>query len=74
VLPARWGEGIGSVLLEAALAEMEGRGHREAQLFTATANRRSRIFYEGRGWRATATHTHKHDDLWLASYERSMAG
>src|SRR5688572_16369242 len=42
VLPARWGEGIGSGLLEAALAEMRSRGYRKAQLFTAAANQRSR--------------------------------
>jgi GNAT superfamily N-acetyltransferase len=74
VLPARWGEGIGSGLLEAALAEMRSRGYRKAQLFTAAANQRSRAFYERRGWRATATNTHTHDDLWLAAYERSLAG
>jgi GNAT superfamily N-acetyltransferase len=73
VLPASWGGGIGSVLLDAALVEMRSRGYREAQLFTAAANRRSRIFYEHRGWRAVATNTHQHDDLWLARYERSLA-
>ena len=74
VLPASWGAGIGSALLDAALAEMQSRGYREAQLFTAVANRRSRIFYERRGWRATATNTHHHDELWLAAYERSLPG
>ena len=74
VLPARWAEGIGSTLLVAALVEMRSRGYREAQLFTAAANRRSAIFYERRGWRATAINTARHDDLWLASYERSLVG
>jgi GNAT superfamily N-acetyltransferase len=74
VLPARWGEGIGSVLLEKAMAEMRSRGYRKVQLFTALANQRSRIFYKRRGWRATAANTHKHDGLWLASYERSLVG
>jgi GNAT superfamily N-acetyltransferase len=74
VLPPRWSEGIGSALLEAALAEMRSRDYCKAQLFTAAANRRSRSFYERRGWRATATNTHKHDDLWLASYEHSLVG
>jgi GNAT superfamily N-acetyltransferase len=72
VLPARWGAGIGSALLEAAVAEMRSRGYREAQLFTAAANQRSRAFYERRGWRATPTDPQKHDDLWLAGYERSL--
>lgn len=44
----------------------------EAQLFTAAANQRSRTFYERRGWRATATNAHEHDDLWLTSYERFL--
>lgn len=72
VLPERWGEGIGSGLLEAALAEMRRRGYREAQLFTAAANQRSRILYERRGWRATAPDTREHDDLLLAGYERTL--
>jgi GNAT superfamily N-acetyltransferase len=74
VLPARWDEGIGSVLLEKAVAEMRSRDYQKAQLFTAAANRRSRVFYERRGWRVTATNTHKHDDLWLARYEHSLVG
>jgi GNAT superfamily N-acetyltransferase len=69
VLPARWGEGVGGALLDAAMAEMRRRGYHSAQLFTATANGRSRSFYERRGWRATAVDTHKHDDLWHARYE-----
>jgi GNAT superfamily N-acetyltransferase len=74
VLPSSWDGGIGSVLAEAARADMRRRGYRKAQLFTAAANRRSRTFYERRGWRAAATDTYKHDDLWLASYERSLRG
>jgi GNAT superfamily N-acetyltransferase len=67
VLPTKWGQGIGGALLVAALEEMRNRGYREVQLFTAAANRRSRTFYEGHGWRINATNTHRHDDLWLAA-------
>jgi GNAT superfamily N-acetyltransferase len=74
VLPTIWGKGIGSLLLGEALAQMRSRGYRKVQLYTAAANQRSRIFYERRGWRVTAIPTHKHDDLWLASYEHSLAG
>jgi ribosomal protein S18 acetylase RimI-like enzyme len=74
VLPERWGEGIGNRLLDAALAEMQSRSYREAQLFTAAANQRSRIFYERRGWRATAPDARTHDDLLLAGYERAVVG
>ena len=74
VLPPRWGEGVGGALLGAAVDEMRNRRYREAQLFTAVANRRSRIFYEGHGWQIDATNTHRHDDLWLARYELRLAG
>src|SRR5215210_5938584 len=69
VLPARRGEGVGGALLEAALTEMRSRGYSAAQLFTASANRRSRTFYARRGWRAADVDTHTHDDLWLVRYE-----
>jgi GNAT superfamily N-acetyltransferase len=72
VLPARWGEGLGGALLEAAVTEMRRRAYHTAQLFTATANRRSRSFYERRGWRATDVDTHENDDLWLARYELQL--
>ena len=72
VLPGRWGKGIGSALLDVALAEMRTRGYRTAQLFTAVANQRSRNFYERRGWQETASNTHKHDGLWVVGYELSV--
>jgi RimJ/RimL family protein N-acetyltransferase len=72
VFPARWGEGIGGGLLDAALAEMRSRGYRSAQLFTAGANHRSRIFYERRGWRRTDVDTRTHDGLRLARYELEL--
>jgi GNAT superfamily N-acetyltransferase len=74
VAPARWGEGIGSILLEAALAEIRSCGYQTAQLFTAAANQRSRVFYEHRGWQATAANSRKHDDLLLAGYEYAWLG
>lgn len=69
VLPGRWGEGIGSALLASAAEEMCSRSCRSAQLFTAVDNRRSRRFYEGRGWHLSATNTHEHDRLRVAAYE-----
>jgi GNAT superfamily N-acetyltransferase len=72
VLPARWGEGIGSALLARAVEEMRSRSYRSAQLFTAVDNRRSRRFYEGRGWHLSATDTHEHDGLWVAAYELNL--
>jgi GNAT superfamily N-acetyltransferase len=72
VLPTRWGEGIGSALLDAVVAEMSDRGYHSAQLFTATANRRSRRFYESRGWRASKVDSHEDDGLWLTRYARPL--
>jgi RimJ/RimL family protein N-acetyltransferase len=51
VHPERWGQGIGSVLLLRAVAEMQQRGYRTAQLYTGAGNTRSRRFYERHGWR-----------------------
>ena len=51
VRPDRWGRGIGTALLLEAVAEMEQRGYRKAQLYTGARNARSRRFYERHGWR-----------------------
>jgi GNAT superfamily N-acetyltransferase len=70
VAPPRWGEGIGSRMHRAALAEMRKRAYRSAELFTAAANRRSCTFYEARGWRLVDADSHEHDGLLLVGYER----
>jgi GNAT superfamily N-acetyltransferase len=49
--PERWRRGIGSLLLTRAVEEMRSRGYERAQLFTPTANVRSRSFYERHAWR-----------------------
>jgi GNAT superfamily N-acetyltransferase len=71
--PSRWGEGIGSCLHDAVLTEARERGYGGAELFTAAANRRSRIFYEARGWRLLDADGHEHDGLWLVGYEHLLA-
>jgi RimJ/RimL family protein N-acetyltransferase len=48
--PPYWGRGLGTLLLERAVAEMRNRGYRRAQLYTAVGNARSRRFYERHGW------------------------
>jgi GNAT superfamily N-acetyltransferase len=53
VLPAYWGSGIGSTLLEHGLERMRERGATRAKLWTLEGNERGRRFYEGRGWRLT---------------------
>jgi GNAT superfamily N-acetyltransferase len=53
VLPASWGRGIGSTLLEIALDRLRETGAREARLWTLAENHRGRDFYERRGWSLT---------------------
>jgi ribosomal protein S18 acetylase RimI-like enzyme len=51
VLPAYWGCGVGSTLMNAAMGELQALGMQEALLWVLRDNRRARRFYEGLGWR-----------------------
>jgi GNAT superfamily N-acetyltransferase len=53
VLPAHWGSGVGSALLERGLERMRERGATRAKLWTLEGNERGRGFYERRGWTLT---------------------
>jgi GNAT superfamily N-acetyltransferase len=53
VLPAHWGTGIGSSLLDRGLERMRERGATRAKLWTLEGNERGRRFYERRGWTLT---------------------
>lgn len=53
VLPAHWGGGVGSRLLERGLDRMRERGATRAKLWTLEGNERGRRFYERRGWTLT---------------------
>ena len=53
VLPAHWGAGIGSTLLDRGLERMRERGATRAKLWTLEGNERGRRFYESRGWKLT---------------------
>jgi putative acetyltransferase len=53
VLPAHWGSGVGSALLERGLERMRERGATRAKLWTLEGNKRGRGFYERRGWTLT---------------------
>lgn len=50
VRPSHWGRRVAARLHDAATGEMAARGYERARLFTPAANRRSRAFYERRGW------------------------
>jgi GNAT superfamily N-acetyltransferase len=54
VLPAHWGQGIGSALHDAALTLLAGAGHRTAALWVLAPNIRARRMYERRGWQLGA--------------------
>jgi GNAT superfamily N-acetyltransferase len=53
VLPERWGEGIGGVLLDAVLAEARKRDCTRIHLWTHEDNERSQRLYRGRGFSPT---------------------
>jgi GNAT superfamily N-acetyltransferase len=53
VLPEHWSHGIGSMLLDHALARMRERGATHAKLWTLEENAAGRRFYERRGWMLT---------------------
>ena len=53
VLPERWGEGVGGVLLDAVLDEAKRRGSTRMQLWTHEDNERSQRLYRGRGFAPT---------------------
>jgi ribosomal protein S18 acetylase RimI-like enzyme len=50
VHPDHWSSGVGSALLDTALAHMRGLGMREALLWVLAENARARRFYELAGW------------------------
>jgi GNAT superfamily N-acetyltransferase len=53
VEPARWGQGIGRMLVDAALDGLHRRRFSWATLWCLEANHRARAWYERMGWRAT---------------------
>ena len=65
VVPERWSSGVGSLVLDAVLAEARRRGYVRAQLWTGVANHRARPFYERRGWTSTGEEAanDKHDRI-----------
>jgi GNAT superfamily N-acetyltransferase len=53
VIPERWGEGIGGVILDAALAEARRRDCSRIRLWTHEDNERSHRLYRSRGFSPT---------------------
>ena len=53
VVPERWGEGIGGVMLDAVLAEAKRRHYSRIHLWTHEDNKRSHRLYRSRGFSPT---------------------
>ncbi len=53
VIPERWGEGIGGVILDAVLAEAKRRHYSRIHLWTHKDNERSDRLYRSRGFAPT---------------------
>ena len=53
VVPERWGEGIGGVILDAVLAEAKRRDYSRIHLWTDEDNERSHHLYRSRGFSLT---------------------
>jgi ribosomal protein S18 acetylase RimI-like enzyme len=51
VRPDRYSRGIGTMLLDHAVADLASRGYREAVLWTLETNTSAQRFYERAGWR-----------------------
>ncbi|HJQ95695.1 MAG TPA: GNAT family N-acetyltransferase [Acidimicrobiia bacterium] len=49
--PPAWGAGVGSDLLDNAVANLRSSGFEDATLWVVDENRRARMFYEARGWK-----------------------
>jgi RimJ/RimL family protein N-acetyltransferase len=58
VVPERWGEGIGGVILDAVLAEARRRNYSRIHLWTDEDNERSRRLYRSRGFSPTGRTAH----------------
>jgi GNAT superfamily N-acetyltransferase len=53
VVPARWGEGIGGLLLDAVVADARRHNYRQVRLWTHEDNDRSHRLYRSHGFRPT---------------------
>ena len=75
--PARWGRGLGRLLLSGAVTRLRDAGFASAQLWVLTTNEAARGFYEHEGWTASGrTQVERlHDtDVHEAHYERPLGG
>jgi ribosomal protein S18 acetylase RimI-like enzyme len=62
VVPERWGEGIGGMMLDAALAEAARRQYARFNLWTHQDNERSQRLYRSRGFTPAGRTAHGEDE------------
>jgi ribosomal protein S18 acetylase RimI-like enzyme len=72
VAPDRWGQGIGSQLLDAVHHEMHVRGWETSFLWTGSSNTQARRLYEGHGYSLTGEIQH-HSDETIVRYQLQLA-
>jgi GNAT superfamily N-acetyltransferase len=53
VVPERWGDGIGALLLDTIIADAQGRGFNRIHLLTHDDNKRAQRLYGSRGFERT---------------------
>ncbi len=69
----RWGSGLASALLDAAVESARERGFAELRLFVAEGQARARRFYEREGWRpAGAPFDEPGNGLRMMEYRRRL--
>jgi GNAT superfamily N-acetyltransferase len=70
VVPERWGQGVGSRLLDAVLQRAQREGATTVWLWVLEKNDQARRFYEHRGWRLAADQgTDAHDGVVEVKYQ-----
>lgn len=75
--PARWGTGVGRLLMEAGCRQLRQQGLAAASLWVLSGNVRARRFYESTGWQwcgTERTDTIGQDTVHEVRYERNLAG
>ena len=72
VVPERWGEGLGTRIVEAVLAEARTRGFARARLWTHADNERACRLYEGRGFQHTGREQVDSSGTLIVEYERTL--
>ena len=72
VVPERWGEGVGTGIVEAVLIEARASGFSRALLWTHADNERARRLYAGCGFQHTGRKQVDGQGALIVEYERAL--